>query len=148
MKCVRETFILKELCLLRCNHNERGLNHRDLPDQTSAQQLLSWQHTVSWGGSDFGPVDSDQTLLYHWFKKKSLVYANVRVLQANHKSALNLWAQSETLLVALSLTLLTESSASPKAGCHYLDQTSTCKFAHLNQILSRGTNVWTNQDSE
>lgn len=58
-------------------------------------------------------------------RNKSLVYANVRVLWANHQSAFNLWVQSDTLLVAISLSSYwPESLANPKAGCHYLDQTS------------------------
>lgn len=43
----------------------------------------------------------------------------------------NLRAQSETLL-SLSFTPLAESLANPKAGCHYLDQTSQ---AHTSLLI-------------
>lgn len=43
---------------------------------------------------------------------------------------------NQKLLVALSLILLTESLANPKAGCHYLDQTSQAQVAHVDQTLS------------
>lgn len=73
-------------------------------DQNSAQLLLSW--TIY--GEILTLVQRTQTNRYCTIdqnKKKNLQFMqNVWVLQANHKSASNLWAQSETLLIALSVS--------------------------------------------
>lgn len=140
MERVRETFIVKELCLIEAlkktdGPETTGAHTREVGPRLSAQQPVSPQHIMGRSWLWINGLGSTVTVPLMW-KNKSLAYANVRVLRANQESALNLWAQSETLLASLSLILLAESLANPKAGCHYLDQTSQAQFAHVDQTSS------------
>lgn len=134
MERLRETLGEKELCLLGREERANGKDG-DLPQSGTVHH--SCHHKPFMGDSDFGPMDSDQPFLYHWFmkQKESLVYANVWVLRAVQKLASNLWVQSETCSsLSLSLTLMAESLANPKAGCYYLDQTSQA-HSSLSELI-------------
>lgn len=118
-------------------------NRRDSPEGLSSSvHSIRYHGNISGGDSDFGSKDSAQPLMYHWLKKKKRInpffYANVRVLRANRKSASNLWAQSETLLVALSLFHPTGRIVSQSQSWLSLprpNKSSTYEFAHVNQTL-------------
>lgn len=148
MERVRETFTVKELCLLGRKLSKRLMTPWRLTrrsDQISAQQLLSREHIVGifWLWSN----GLRPTITVPLIEQKSLFYANVRVLRANNESEFNLWAQSETLQVALPLSHpIGRTVSQSQSRLSVLRPNNSSTFAHVNQTLSHRTNVWTNQD--
>lgn len=91
--CERETFIVKEL--RQSEKWTEGTSRRVGPAQCTAASVTCLTLAPPTRINRYCTIDLKKT-------KKNLSYANKRT---NHQSASNLWAQSETLLTATSLSL-------------------------------------------